>query len=346
MASNAGCFCCPTFCCYSHSFLDSVVGITGCYISEGRNLSNAHTTSLQGITPSFSGHQTFPFRYTWLKKGVDAVIADPTVFSSENASVSLGVGKNMVSSIRHWCRASGLIEEKIDQRTELEATDLGKTFFGNHNKDGLDPYLEDPATLWLIHYQIATNTDRATSWYWAFNVLRGNQFTPHLFTRDVYKWAQQQHAMRPVSENTLRRDVNCFIRTYCQSRHSDTLIEETFDCPLVELNLIAELPDGSGYEFQRGDKETLPIEIVAWALVTFWENYFSLQGSLSFTHLMYAPLSPGRVFRLDEDTMMTHLENLEQLTDKALQYDETAGLKEVRRHSTLDRMTLLKRYYE
>ena len=252
----------------------------------------------------------------------------------------------MVSSIRHWCRAAGLIEEKIDQRTELEATDLGKTFFGNHNKEGLDPYLEDPATLWLIHYQIATNTDRATSWYWAFNVLRGNQFTPHLFTRDVYKWAQQQHAMRPISENTLRRDVNCFIRTYCQSRHSDTLIEETFDCPLVELNLIAELPDGSGYEFQRGDKETLPIEIVTWALVTFWENHFSLQGSLSFTHLMYAPLSPGRIFRLDEDTMMTHLENLEQLTDKALQYDETAGLKEIHRHEDLDPKALLKRYYE
>ena len=309
-------------------------------------MSNAYTTASQTINPSFSGHQTFPFRYTWLKKGVDAVIADPTVFASENASVSLGVGKNMVSSIRHWCRVSGLIEEKIDQRTELEATYLGKTFFGNHNQEGLDPYLEDPATLWLIHYQIATNIDRATSWYWAFNVLRGNQFTPHLFTRDVYKWAQQQQSMRPVSENTLRRDVNCFIRTYCQSRQSDTLVEETFDCPLVELNLIAELPDGSGYEFQRGDKETLPIEIVAWALVTFWENHFSLQGSLSFTHLMYDPSSPGRVFRLDEDTMTTHLENLERLTDKALQYDETAGLKAIRRHRDLDPMALLKRYYE
>ena len=309
-------------------------------------MSNAYTTAPQTINPSFSGHQTFPFRYTWLKKGVDAVTENPTVFSSENASVSLGVGKNMVSSIRHWCRVSGLIEEKIGQRTELEATYLGKTIFGNNNQEGLDPYLEDPATLWLIHYQIATNTDQATSWYWAFNVLRGNQFTPHLFARDVHKWAQQQQSMRSVSENTLRRDVNCFIRTYCHSRQSDTLVEETFDCPLVELNLIAELPDGSGYEFQRGDKETLPIEIVTWALVTFWENYFSLQGSLSFTHLMYDPSSPGRIFRLDEDTMMTHLEKLEQLTDKALQYDETAGLKEIHRHEDLDPMALLKRYYE
>ena len=309
-------------------------------------MSNAYTTSPQTINPSFSGHQTFPFRYTWLKKGIDAVIENPAVFSSENASVTLGVGKNMVAAIRHWCWVSRLIEaiKPPHQGGQFVPTALGKTIFDH--KAGFDPYLDDPATLWLIHWQIATNINRATSWYWAFNVLRGNQFTPLLFTKDVYEWAQQQQPMRPVSENTLRRDVNCFIRTYCQSRDSDPFVEETFDCPLVELNLIAELPDGSGYEFQRGDKETLPIEIVTWALVTFWENHFSLQGSLSFTHLMYDPLSPGRVFRLDEDTMTTHLEKLEYLTDGAFQYDETAGLKAVHRHGDLDPMALLKRYYE
>ena len=354
MASNAGCFysatCCfysATFCCYSYSFPDIAVCTTGHDIFGGRNLSNAYITSPQTINPSFSGHQTFPFRYTWLKKGIDAVIENPTIFSSENASVRLGVGKNMVAAIRHWCWVSRLIEAvkpAPHQRGQFVPTALGKAIF--EHKEGFDPYLDDPATLWLIHWQIATNINQATSWYWAFNVLRGNQFTPPLFTKDVYTWAQQQQSMRPVSENTLRRDVNCFIRTYCQSRDSDPLVEETFDCPLVELNLIAELPDGSGYEFQRGDKETLPIEIVAWALVTFWENHFSLQGSLSFTHLMYDPSSPGRVFRLDEDTMTTHLERLEQLTDGAFQYDETAGLKAVHRHGDLDPMALLKRYYE
>ena len=316
------------------------------YILEGRNLRNTHTTSPQGITVSFSGHQTFPFRYTWLKKGVDAVTANPTVFSSEDASVTLGVGKNMVSSIRHWCKVAGLIETAPLQQRQFVPTDLGETIFGNNDTDGFDPYLEDPATLWLIHYQIATNISQATSWYWAFNVLRGNQFTPLLFARDVHKWAQQQQSMRPVSENTLRRDVNCFLRTYCQSRDSDTVVEETFDCPLAELNLIVELPDSSRYEFQRGRKETLPLEIVTWTLATFWGSTYALQGSLSFSHLMYDPASPGQVFKLDEDTMTTYLEKLGALTDRVLEYDETAGVKEVRRHSTLDRMALLKRYYE
>ena len=267
----------------------------------------------------------------------------------------------MVDSIRHWCRASGLIEmnsgrsEQLlmslaergtsSQRGRFVATDLGKAIFDD--QQGFDPYLDDPATLWLIHWQIATNTNQATAWYWAFNILRGNQFTPHTFAREVYKWAlQQKRSMRPVSDNTLQRDVNCFIRTYCQSRHNNTVVEDTFDCPLVELNLIAELPDGGGYEFQRGDKETLPIEVVTWALDTFWKSCFSRRESLSFSDLMYAPSSPGRVFRLDEDTMTTYLEDLGYITDDALQYDETAGLKQVYRHKNLDRMALLKRYYE
>ncbi len=325
-------------------------------------MSNAYTIPLQTITPSFSGHQTFPFRYTWLKKGVEAVIKDPAVFSSENASVTLGVGKNMVSSIRHWCRVSRLIEEGIGQpkqppmglgeqatvfrRGQFSPTDLGRAIF---DENGFDPYLDDPATLWLIHWQIATNTNQATAWYWAFNILRGNQFTPPIFARELYKWAQQQKkSMRTVSENTLQRDVNCFIRTYCQARHTEAVVEETFDCPLVELNLIAELPDGNGYEFQRGSKETLPIEVVAWTLDTFWKSN-SLQKktqTLSFSNLMYDPSSPGRVFRLDEDTMTTYLENLEQLTDGALRYDETTGVKQVYRHRDLNQMELLKRYYE
>ena len=359
MAFHVGCFYCHTFRCYSYFFPLVAVCLRNGSISGGRDLSNAYTIPLQTITPSFSGHQTFPFRYTWLKKGVEAVAEDPTVFSSENASVALGVGKNMVSSIRHWCRVSGLIEEGTGQpkqltlrlgekaivhrRGQFAPTHLGRAIF---DENGFDPYLDDPATLWLIHWQIATNTDQATAWYWAFNILRGNQFTPHIFARELYKWAQQQKkSMRPVSDNTLQRDVNCFIRTYCQSRHTDAVVEETFDCPLVELNLIAELPDGSGYEFQRGSKETLPIEVVVWTLDAFWKNHFFRREALSFSDLMYAPSSPGRVFRLDEDTMTTYLENLEQLTKGALQYDETSGLKQVYRHKDFNRIELLEGYY-
>lgn len=295
--------------------------------------------------PSFSGHQTFPFRYTWLKKGVDAVSEDPTVFSSDNASVTLGVGKNMVSSIRHWCTVAQLIK-KIDdpQRGSFIPTKLGETIFDDEK--GFDPYLDDPATLWLIHLQIVTNINQATAWYWAFNIFRENQFTLDTFKKQVSEWTQQQKASaRPASDNTLHRDVHCFIRTYCQSRHTTAVVEESFDCPLVELNLVTELPEGNGYEFQRGEKETLPVELVAATLIALWDSHSSKRNELPFSELMYAPLSPGRIFRLDEDTMITYLESLNELTKGALQYDETAGLKQVYRHRDLNQMEFLERYY-
>ena len=321
-----------------------------------------HTTSPYLTNPSFSGHQTFPFRYTWLKKGVDAVKENPTIFSSKDASVTLGVGKNMVDSIRYWCGVSGLIKIKSSQRhldlrekrgarqpRQLDLTDLGKTIFGDKNRKGFDPYLEDPATLWLIHWKIASNINQATSWYWAFNVLKRNQFTLSTFKEELSEWTRQQKAsMRPVSPTTLHRDVNCFIRTYCQSRHNSNaaVAEETFDCPLVELDLIAELSDNNGYEFQRGEKETLPIEIFAATLIAFWDVRFSQRETLSFSELMYEQLSPGRLFRLDEDTMVIYLETLEQLTNGALAYGESEGLKQVyRRKDLINPMEFLEEYY-
>ena len=88
------------------------------------------------IKPSFSGHETFPFRYTWLKKGVDAVRGrSSSVFSSDRATITLGVGKNMVRSIRHWCITAGLIRAMAD-RTQFEPTDFGSAIFAD---DGLGP---------------------------------------------------------------------------------------------------------------------------------------------------------------------------------------------------------------
>ena len=301
------------------------------------------TTSQHLVSPSFSGHQTFPFRYTWLKKGVDAVSKNRAVFSSENASVTLGVGKNMVASIRHWCQISGLISRDTNQRGQFTSTKFGEAIFDNN---GFDPYLDDPATLWLIHWKIATNINQSTAWYWAFNIFRENQFAPSTFKKQLNDWTQQQKpSMRSISDTTLQRDIHCFIRTYCQSRPTAVVIEESFDCPLVELNLITELPDNIGYEFQRGKRETLPIQIFTATLVAFWAACFSEREALPFSELMYAPLSPGRIFRLDEDTMVAYLENLSELTNDALQYNETAGLKQVYQHRNLDQMELLKRYY-
>jgi len=101
---------------------------------------------LEEITKfTFSGHDSFHCRQLWLKKGFDFV-EERRNFNDENAVIQLGVGKNMVSSIRFWLKAFNIIDQKEN------VTDFGKRLFDDEN--GYDPFLEDEASLWLLHYQL------------------------------------------------------------------------------------------------------------------------------------------------------------------------------------------------
>src|SRR3954447_8103091 len=61
--------------------------------------------------PVFARHETFHLRFGWLRKGFIAALNDPEAFSKPNATVELGVGKNMVNAIRYWCQAYKVIVE-------------------------------------------------------------------------------------------------------------------------------------------------------------------------------------------------------------------------------------------
>ena len=251
----------------------------------------------------------------------------------------------MVRSIRHWCQVTQLIKGDgmgPNHRREFVLTDLGDRIFAD---DGFDPYLEDVATLWLIQWKLATNTNRATTWFWAFSVFGQNEFRKDTFISELINWSEKSTRNR-ISENSIKRDVDCFLRTYIPSRLTKTTtMEDTFDCPLVELNLISDSPDGNAYRFHRGPKPSLPTEIFAAAFSEFWDTYFSENSTLTFTNIAYSEKSPGRTFQLDEDTLVEYLDRLENLTDGAFRYDETAGVKQVYRDRKIASTELLYRYY-
>ena len=311
-------------------------------------LISEHTTSYLA-KPSFSGHQTFPFRYTWLKKGVDAVTDKADVFTDDDAPVILGVGKNMVRSIRHWCLTADLIEkieDGSDDHGGFKASKFGEAIFNDDN--GFDRYLENPSTLWWIHWKIATNQDQAATWSWAFNSLNYPEFTRDSLSKDLMDWIkQQENIKRQPSQNTIKQDISCFIRTYCLSQSTETvIIEDTFDCPLVELNLIREVRGENRYQFSLGAKSSLTDSMLALTITDFWNRWFSEIKTLSFSNIMYSKLSPGQVFKLDENTMVTFLEKLESITNGNVTYDDTAGLKQISRKEKLDSLKLLKGVYE
>lgn len=277
---------------------------------------------------SFTGHETFPFRYGWLKKGVDATSQNPSFFSSDRAMVTLGVGKNMVQSLKHWGVATGLLLPKktASGRVEHIPTEMALRIFSD---EGFDPFLEDPGTLWYLHWQLASDFTHSTTWYWLFNHWHSVEFNKNDIFNGIIKWLEQNGVIAP-SENLLRRDIDCCLRTYTLSQHvKSTVREETFDCPLSELKLIAHMNDGRSYKFLRGEQKTLPNQILVYALVSFWDKYHRGANSIALEKVAYDPGSPGRVFKLDPESLAKRLDELAKVTNGSFSYHESAGLKQV-----------------
>jgi len=275
-----------------------------------------------------SGHETFPLRYGWLKKAYDAVTeaggeAEIRALFGDDAIARFGVGKNMVSSIRHWAQVTGILQERASEKTAV-ATELGHRLFGEH---GIDPYMENPATLWLIHWQLAARPTK-TTWFWAFNHFPGVTFEREHLAKGIERLAKERQWAR-VAVATIRNDVACFIRTYVAQQPSGRAgNDDALESPLSELGLIRALGRRDGFRFVRGAKSSLGDGVFAYALLDFWSRHTST-ATLSLEAIAHEPGSPGRVFLLDENDVADRLADIADLTDGAVRWSETAGLKQV-----------------
>jgi hypothetical protein len=282
-----------------------------------------------------------------LRKAVEHVTRDPQVFRTDDAMVHMGVGKNMVRAVHHWSMVTGMIEENPEVPNNrgryLRPTELGARLFSD---GGWDPYLEDPATLWVIHFELASVLSRATTWYWVFNHLPQPEFTKD----DVIHWLVKLVGEREwgrISPASLKRDVEVFLRTYVPARTTRTVpLEDTLDCPLVELGLIREASTRGAYVLLRGDQPSLPQSVFAYALARFLARRTTTTSTIPLHEIAFAPGSPGRVFALTEDALMARMEALDAATRGAIVYHDTAGLRQLLVHRQADPLALLSSWYE
>jgi hypothetical protein len=279
--------------------------------------------------PQFSGHETFPMRYGWLKKAFDAVKesqesqSEHSVFNDAGAIAKFGVGKNMVSSIRHWAIQCDVIKPG-KKGTLAEMGDTGKKLFDDN---GLDPYMEYPATLWLLHWKLASNS-KLTTWYWVFSLYPNDHFERDAIVQGLVKLGEDKQWSR-MSKATIKRDVECFVRTYAAKPATGKQThEDTMESPLTELSLIKATGKKDGFRLIRGPKATLGDGVFAYAVNSFW-NQFSTANTLSFEALAHQPGSPGKVFQLNEDDLTERLARIEMTTNGLFKWSETAGLKQL-----------------
>ena len=293
-------------------------------------------------SPQFSGHETFPLRYGWLKKAFDRVAeTEPDINNraacwDNDAIARFGVGKNMVSSMRYWAKAARIIREPATNA--VQTTKLGRLLFG---AGGLDPWMEYPATLWLLHWQFTALPER-TTWFWVFSHYPAITFEREGLIRKIDRLANEHGWSSRVAQTTLKNDVACFIRTYVARQPSGkTGHDDALESPLTELGLIRGIGKNDGFRLVRGPKSTLGDGVFTYALIDFWTRFFPNAATLSFEAVAHAPGSPGRVFQFDENDVADRLAALDDVTGGALRWSETAGLKQVVRNIEIGEGTAL-----
>jgi hypothetical protein len=285
------------------------------------------------VKPSFSGHETFPLRLLWLKKVHDAVGdgASPRLFSQPDAIARFGVGRNMALSMQFWAEAAGTIALNKDK---ICATPFGSILL---NDNGLDPYLELHASVWALHFHIASDPRRTTT-YFVFNGLAAPEFDIVGLQRDLEAIARSAPSTR-ASATTIKRDIEVLIRGYVSRRAEGG--EDAAEPLFAELGLIREKRAGH-YELVRGPKPTLPDGVFAYALSKFWDARHPSSPALTVDQVCFGPGSPGRVFKLDEHSVAARLQAMERVTAGKWLWTETAGLRQIQRIENAPPLDLLR----
>ncbi len=275
-------------------------------------------------SPSFSGHETFALRSNWLKKAYDLLHDAPDLFYRDDAFVLLGVGKNMAQSIRFWGRTCNVFM-RSPTGDYHQPTPLGDKLLAD---DGWDPFLVTPASHWLLHWQIAARPEAAFTWFYTFNLLKGGEFTAVGLAQQLRAMATEQ-GWRVPSEATISRDIECMLNCYTRTRaRSNAVInEDLLLCPLIDLDLIQQLPGQHTYRLVAGQQAGLPDALVAYAVYEMMRHHG--RQTIAFSELAYAPRSPGRVFRLDEDALLNRLQMIDQITNGRAYYSDQAGIRQI-----------------
>lgn len=288
---------------------------------------------------SFGRHESFPLRYGWLTKGLSALFEDPKVFEREDATVVLGVGKNMVASMRYWLQATQVLAR--NEKRALTLTSVGERVFSESG----DPYLEDEGTIWLLHWLLATNATGATAIYWFFNHFHKTEFSSQEVAVGLRDFVNQSIESK-VAASTIKSDAALILRMYVRSRGNTRVsLEEALDSPLSLLNLIERL-DGKTFRAIPGDRFELPTPVFGYAVIQLFEALG--EDQLAIDQLMYSSYqhcAPGAVFRLSENALVRKIEELCALYPDVLRLDHTAGVHQLYRLDEFAPSDLLEAHY-
>ncbi len=273
----------------------------------------------------FARHETFCPRYGWLKKGFDGVLNDSDIFDAQDAIEKLGVGKNMVRAIRFWGVAFKIIEPDQESGQQRLSGPMRATRFGERllsDKNGWDPFLEDPGTLWLLHWKLFVPPIAATAWSYAINL---GVFSLKDLEQSLIDCKKMIPETARYSDSSLEKDASCFTRMYAPPKKR-TL--EDVECPFTQLGLLLSGEKTQMFRFDTDIKPSLPNMIFLTACLDYARHSQSDLKTLGLNKIVYHMNSPGAVFKLSETDVGHRLEHAAENLDGVL-FTESYGNRQL-----------------
>ncbi len=250
-------------------------------------------------SPTFANHESFHLRYGWLKKAYDQVGEDDRIFTRDDATVRLGVGKNMVRAIKFWSMASKVVEARgPTQKAAWMYSDIGHAIFG---KRGLDPYLEMSDTVWLLHWLLFAPPCRIPVWWIIMNEFTATNVKIEDLTEAVMRRVTNIPRWKTPNIKSVKKDIDVFIHTY-STRQDKLPLEDFLDCPFRQICLIRQGSRDS-MRFVLGKKQGMSPLIVAFACLDFIRRSGIASKSVSVSRLAAEAGSVGNTFKLGENDL-------------------------------------------
>ena len=276
---------------------------------------------------TFSGHDKFHCRPFWLKKGYDHVKSGESF--NDKAVLKLGVGRNMVNAVRHWLKAFGLVDDRGN------TTKIADFIFSDVS--GMDPYLEDEGTLWLLHYLI-NEQKYASTYNLIFGELRTKQ--PEFGLKHFLYLVNQ---VGKFNQSTLRFDFDVFLRNYQGTNSKD--VEDQYSGILQDLGLVElgnSIEKEKRYKIDSKERPEIPPHMILFGIL----RSPKYGASINLDQLLIDPDDVGVIFALNRDGIFDKVQEIIEIVP-GITYSEDAGIKQLQfKRKKPNPFDVLEKYYK
>ena len=269
---------------------------------------------------AYGQHQSFYLRDRWLSKGIKHLMEDSRFFYNKESFEIIGLGKNMLQSLRFWLVATRTVEEKFnnEQKKLHCVTPLGDIIYK------FDRFIRFYETASILHYELTKDKEPATAWYWFFNIVRQESLSKEELLQLFIEWVSREEN-REISTKSLRRDIECLVKLYTAGQSSFDP-EEVIQSPIYKIGLIEEK---NGIVHKRnGQIEKIGLTALMYSLLDYKDT--KEVETISVEEIVNEEGLWGRVFNMNRTTIVNALEMLTNHRAYKISFTRTNNLDTVK----------------